>query len=183
MDTMSPLIHLDELQSRPSLSDSPSGYPKTTSNPRSLTLSLIPDEEAYDPYHDTSSSRNFQTPIRPQLFGQRPIMRPRQILLKGTWQLTKTFLIPFITIAYLSFCYVVQYRVVPFSQGLYDKLDDTWLGMNPSLLSPSPTLISSKAIVKSGVTTISIIIVSISLYPVYDLLSSLKASHFLTSFT
>jgi hypothetical protein len=36
--------------------------------------------------------------------------------------------------------------------------------------------------VKSGVTTISIIIVSISLYPVHDLLSSLRVSHFLVLF-
>jgi hypothetical protein len=38
---------------------------------------------------------------------------------------------------------------------------------------------SFEVIIKSGLTTISIVIVSISLYPVRDLLSSLKVSRLL----
>lgn len=49
---------------------------------------------------------------------------------------------------------------------------------SPLLPCLSSELIPCEAIVKSGLTTISIIIVSISLYPVHDLLSSLKVSHF-----
>ncbi|OAX38519.1 hypothetical protein K503DRAFT_770380 [Rhizopogon vinicolor AM-OR11-026] len=116
---MSPFIPPDEShsESHPSLSPTPSGHPKTTSDPRNIRLPITPDDE--------SSSSDFQTPIRPQLFRQHPTMRRWEILLKGTWQLTKTFIVPFITIAYLSFCYMVQYRVVTFSRGLYDKLNYT----------------------------------------------------------
>lgn len=133
---MSPLIPLDELHSSSLRSHSPSRHSRTTSNPGNLTLSLTLDEEVFDPYHVTSSSSNFQTPIRPQLFRQRRTIRRRKTLLTGAWQLTKTFLIPFITISYLSFCYTVQYRVVPFNQRLYDKLDDTWLGRKPFITMP-----------------------------------------------
>ncbi|OAX40007.1 hypothetical protein K503DRAFT_32700 [Rhizopogon vinicolor AM-OR11-026] len=149
---MSPLIPLHELHSHPSPSHSTSGHSKITSDLQNLRLPVT--------LHDDSSSSTLIPPHR-QLLHQRPIVRRREILLKGIWQLTKTFLIPFITIAYLSFCYTVQYQVVPFSQGLHDNIDGTWL-----------------AIAKSGVTTTSIIIVSISLYPVHDLLSSLKSEEF-----
>lgn len=137
-------------------------HPETISDPQNSSLSLSLDEEQFDYHQHIPSSSNSLTPIRPQLFCQRPTMSRRDILFKGTWQLTKTFLIPFITIAYLSFCYAVHYKVVYFDgKGLYKELDDTWL-----------------VIVKSGLTTISIVIVSISLYPVYDLLSSLKSEEF-----
>jgi len=126
---MSPLIPLDELHSHPPPSHSPSSHPKNTSDSRNLRSSLTPDEEIFDPYNDASSSSNFQPSIRPQLFYQRPTIKRRGILIRGAWQLAKTFLVPVITIAYLSFCYTVQYRLVPFSQGLYDTIDDTWIGM------------------------------------------------------
>ncbi|KAG1752305.1 uncharacterized protein EDB91DRAFT_1101762 [Suillus paluster] len=147
---------------RSSPSRSLPGHPENISDPQRSRLSLSPDEDQFDYYqHHTTSSSNFQTPIRPQLFRQRRTTSRREILLKGTWELTKTFLVPFITIAYLSFCYTVHYKVVPFGRALYNELDNTWL-----------------AIVKSGLTTISIIIISISLYPVHDLLSSLKNEEF-----
>ncbi|KAG0698077.1 hypothetical protein DFH29DRAFT_121497 [Suillus ampliporus] len=150
-------IHLRSSPSR-SISD----HPETTSDPQSSGLSLSLDEEEFVHYQDMPNSSNFQTPIRPQLFRQRLVMSRREFLLKGTWQLTKTFLVPFIAIAYLSFCYTVHYKVVPFNgKGFYDELDNTWL-----------------AIVKSGLTTTNIIIISISLYPVHDLLSSLKSEEF-----
>ncbi|OAX38520.1 hypothetical protein K503DRAFT_152950 [Rhizopogon vinicolor AM-OR11-026] len=46
--------------------------------------------------------------------------------------------------------------------------------MRPFITMSCPAFISCEAIVKSGVTTISIIIASISLYPAHDLFSSLK---------
>ncbi|KAG2136399.1 hypothetical protein DEU56DRAFT_805706 [Suillus clintonianus] len=155
-------VPLMPLHSRSSPSRSlPPSHPDI-SEPQNSTLCPSLDEEQFDYYQDAPSSSSFQTPIRPQLFRQLPAMSRREILLKGTWQFTKTFLVPFITIAYLSFCYAVHYKVVPFDgKGLYNELNDTWL-----------------AIVKSGLTTISIIIISISLYPVHDLLASLKSEEF-----
>ncbi|KAG2339991.1 hypothetical protein BDR05DRAFT_564806 [Suillus weaverae] len=95
-----------------------------------MCLSL--DEEQFNCDQHTLSSSNFHIQIRPRLFHQLPTMSRRDIWLKGTWQLTKTFLVPFITIAYLSFCYAVHYKVVSFDgQGLYDELSDSWLGMKP----------------------------------------------------
>ncbi|KAG2123484.1 hypothetical protein DEU56DRAFT_49736 [Suillus clintonianus] len=157
-----PLMPLDGFHSHSSPRHSLSGHQETMSDPQNSRFSLLPDEEPFYHHQETSGASHFQNPIRPQLFRQSPTKSHRDIVLKGTWQLTKTFIVPFITIAYLTFCYTVQYRVVRFKgKGLYDELDDTWL-----------------AIVKSGLTTISIIIVSISLYPVYDLLSSLKSEEF-----
>lgn len=148
-------------RSSPSRSLSTS-HPQTISEPQSSGLCLSLDEEQFDCDQHIPRSSNLQTPIRPQLFRQRPTTSRRDILLKGTWQLTKTFLIPFITIAYLSFCYAVHYKVVSFDgKGLYNELNNTWL-----------------VIIKSGLTTISIVIVSISLYPVHDLVSSLKSEEF-----
>ncbi|OJA12354.1 hypothetical protein AZE42_13117 [Rhizopogon vesiculosus] len=76
MAHMSPLIPPDEFHSHPSPSPSPSSHPKITSDPRNLRLPITPDDE--------SSSSDFQTSIRPQLFRQRPTMRRWGILLKGT---------------------------------------------------------------------------------------------------
>lgn len=146
-------------RSSPSRSLSAS-HPKTISEAQSSRLSL--DEEQFDYDQHIPRSSNFQTPNRPQLSYQRPTTSRKDILFKGIWQLTKTFLVPFITIAYLSFCYAVHYKVVSFDgKGLYNELNDTLL-----------------VIIKSGLTTISIVIVSISLYPVRDLLSSLKSEEF-----
>ncbi|KAG1767558.1 hypothetical protein EDD22DRAFT_875473 [Suillus occidentalis] len=154
-------IPLMPFHSRSSPSHSLSAsHPKTISEAQSSRLSL--DEEQFDYDQHIPRSSNFQTPIRRQLFCKRPTTSRKDILFKGTWQLMKTFLVPFITIAYLSFCYAVHYKVVSFDgKGLYNELNDTWL-----------------VIIKSGLTTISIVIISISLYPVRDLLSSLKSEEF-----
>lgn len=105
-------------------------HSKTLSEAQSSRLSL--DEEQFDYDQHIPRSSNLQTSIHPQLFCQRPTTSRKDILFKGTWQLTKTFLVPFITVAYLSFCYAVHYKVVSFhGKGLYNELNDTWLGMNP----------------------------------------------------
>ncbi|KIJ59438.1 hypothetical protein HYDPIDRAFT_118539 [Hydnomerulius pinastri MD-312] len=83
----------------------------------------------------------------------------------STWNiagsLLKTLLLPLTAIGYLAFCYTVHGRVVPVNTyGLY--------AVTQAHLSA----------IKSGITSISIIIISIALYPLYDVLSDLKSEEF-----
>lgn len=70
-------------------------------------------------------------------------------------------------------CFFVSFTVNLTTPGSVGK---PWL---PCLIE---TFISHEAIVKSGLTTTSIIVVNIFLYPVKDLLSRLKEGHFLHHF-
>ncbi|KAF9233532.1 hypothetical protein BU15DRAFT_80027 [Melanogaster broomeanus] len=70
-------------------------------------------------------------------------------------------LFPLAAIVYLAFCYTVHRKVVPVNTyGIYSV--------------PTQHL----ATIKGAITSISIIIISIALYPIYDILNSLKSEEF-----
>ncbi|KAH0839482.1 hypothetical protein J3R83DRAFT_294 [Lanmaoa asiatica] len=99
-------------------------------------------------------------------------LAPSQLFRKGSsahclplWHGIKTplemALLPLAAIGYLAFCYTVHGKVVPVNTyGLY--------AVTPQHL----------ATIKGGITSISIIIVSIALYPIYNILSNLRSEEF-----
>ncbi|KAF9230696.1 hypothetical protein BU15DRAFT_83312 [Melanogaster broomeanus] len=103
----------------------------------------------------------YLAPLRPQLYQRGPTANPRQSL----WRMTRTplqlALLPLAAIGYLAFCYTVHGKVVPVNTyGIYS--------VTPQHL----------ATIKGAITSISIIIISIALYPIYDILNSLKSEEF-----
>ncbi|KAI0798086.1 hypothetical protein C8Q75DRAFT_34017 [Abortiporus biennis] len=90
--------------------------------------------------------------------------QPRVAVKKRSTQdllpLLRSLLLPMVAIAFLTFCYVVHYHIVQVRTGVFDN---------------SPKNINS---IKSGVTSISILIITLGLYPVYSLISDLKSEEF-----
>ncbi|KAF9236441.1 hypothetical protein BU15DRAFT_77022 [Melanogaster broomeanus] len=126
--------------------------------------------DSYPPFlADTTGSEEppdwgssmYLAPLRPQLYQRGPTANPRQSL----WRMTRTplqlALLPLAAIGYLAFCYTVHGKVVPVNTyGIYS--------VTPQHL----------ATIKGAITSISIIIISIALYPIYDILNSLKSEEF-----
>lgn len=81
--------------------------------------------------------------------------------LSSVWDLLKALLLPMLAIAYLTFCYVVHYRVIPVKAH--------------GLVNVSPQNIAS---IKAGVTSISILIVALGLWPLRDLIQDLRSEEF-----
>ncbi|KAF8554664.1 hypothetical protein OG21DRAFT_1037201 [Imleria badia] len=103
-----------------------------------------------------SRSSMFLAPLRPRPFPKGPSAGWPHL-----WRTVKTplkmALLPLAAIAYLAFCYTVHGKAVPVNlYGLY--------AVTPQHL----------ATIKGGITSISIIIISIALYPIYDIVSTLK---------
>ncbi|KAG6375190.1 hypothetical protein JVT61DRAFT_3399 [Boletus reticuloceps] len=107
-----------------------------------------------------SRSNMFFAPLRAQPFQKRPsVGRP------PLWRTTKPplqmALFPLAAICYLAFCYTVHGKVVPVkTYGLY--------AVTPQHL----------ATIKGGITSISIIIISIAFFPIYDIIANLKSEEF-----
>ncbi|KAF9236446.1 hypothetical protein BU15DRAFT_77027 [Melanogaster broomeanus] len=106
-----------------------------------------------------SGSSMYLAPLRPQLYQRGPSAKDRQSI----WRVIRTplqmALFPLAAIGYLAFCYTVHRKVVPvITYGIFS--------VTPQYL----------AIIKGAITSISIIVISIALYPIYDILNSLKVS-------
>ncbi|KAF9233536.1 hypothetical protein BU15DRAFT_66531 [Melanogaster broomeanus] len=106
-----------------------------------------------------SGSSMYLPPLRPQLYQQGPTPNARQSL----WRVTRTplrmALLPLAAIGYLAFCYAVHGKVVPVNTyGVYSVTTQ------------------HLATIKGAITSISIVIISIALYPIYDVLNSLKGT-------
>ncbi|KAF8636265.1 hypothetical protein AX16_011035 [Volvariella volvacea WC 439] len=71
----------------------------------------------------------------------------------------KTLLPPVISVIYLTFCWVVQKRTV--------------------LVPRSPFELENRGVIKSGITTISILVILIALQPIKNLIVDLKAEEFI----
>ncbi|KAH8102893.1 hypothetical protein BXZ70DRAFT_757390 [Cristinia sonorae] len=69
-------------------------------------------------------------------------------------------LLPLVAIAYLAFCYTVHSKTVPLKSTLFDT---------------SP---NNLATIKSGVTSISIIIITLGLFPIHTLVADLRSEEF-----
>jgi hypothetical protein len=98
---------------------------------------------------------------------------------KWTWQstfeLAKSLVLPLVAITYLTFCYVVANRPVPVTRtGIIDA-SPKHLGMTPPTYY-LPTFSLSLASVKSGITAISILIITFGLWPLRSLIDDLKVS-------
>ncbi|KAF9236450.1 hypothetical protein BU15DRAFT_77031 [Melanogaster broomeanus] len=108
-----------------------------------------------------SGSSVYLVPLRPQLYQRGPTVNSRQYL----WRVIRTplrmALFPLAAIGYLAFCYTVHHKAVLVNTyGIYS--------VTPQHL----------ATIKGAITSISIIIISIALYPIYDILNSLKSEEF-----
>ncbi|KAF8834837.1 hypothetical protein BDN67DRAFT_975740 [Paxillus ammoniavirescens] len=118
----------------------------------------LDDDAGFEEPPQQSHSSMYLAPLRPQLFRPRP-GRP------SLWRIVrsplKMALLPLAALGYLAFCYSVHGKVVPVNtHGPY---------------SVTPQHLST---IKGAITSISIIVVSIALYPVYDVLSNLKSEEF-----
>ncbi|KAF9233534.1 hypothetical protein BU15DRAFT_66529 [Melanogaster broomeanus] len=106
-----------------------------------------------------SGSSMYLVPLRPQLYQRGPTAKDRQSL----WRVIRTplqmALLPLAAIGYLAFCYTVHRKVVPVITYGNFAVTSQYL-----------------AIIKGAITSINIIIISIALYPIYDVLNSLKVS-------
>ncbi|KAF9236448.1 hypothetical protein BU15DRAFT_77029 [Melanogaster broomeanus] len=108
-----------------------------------------------------SGSSMYLVPLRPQLYQRGPTANPRQHLWRVIRPPLQMALLPLAAIGYLAFCYTVHGKVVPVNTfGIYS--------VAPQHL----------ATIKGVITSISIIIISIALYPIYDILNSLKSEEF-----
>ncbi|KAG9316978.1 hypothetical protein JVU11DRAFT_1158 [Chiua virens] len=128
-----------------------------------------PSEEGADPLRPRcdsvgnlpgSHSSMFHVPLRPQR-SQKRLLTHRL----PPWRTMQTAvgmaLLPLFAIGYLAFCYTVHDRPVPVNTyGLYS--------VEPEHL----------ATIKGGITSISVIVISIALLPIYDIISSLKSEEF-----
>ncbi|KAF9236444.1 hypothetical protein BU15DRAFT_77025 [Melanogaster broomeanus] len=108
-----------------------------------------------------SGSSMYLPPLRPQLYQRGPTPTACQSL----WRVTRTpfrmALLPLAAIGYLAFCYTVHGKVVPVNTyGIYSVTTE------------------HLATIKGAITSISIVIISIALYPIYDVLNSLKSEEF-----
>lgn len=86
-----------------------------------------------------------------------------------------SLLLPLVAIAYIVFCYTVHYKTVPVrSGGLFDDSPAN-LGTSYKILKFERLLnLSSADVIKSGVTSISTIIIGLGLLPVYSLIADPK---------
>ncbi|KAF8436819.1 hypothetical protein L210DRAFT_3547694 [Boletus edulis BED1] len=104
-----------------------------------------------------SRSNMFFAP-RAQPFRKRPSVGR---LWRTTRPPLQMALFPLAAICYLAFCYTVHGKVVPVkTYGLY--------AMTPQHL----------ATIKGGITSISIIVISIAFFPIYDIIANLKSEEF-----
>jgi hypothetical protein len=83
-----------------------------------------------------------------------------------------------LAIAYLTFCYVVHYRVIPVkAHGLVNvspqNIGGQFFFLRVRLIKPQASL---QASIKAGVTSISILIVALGLWPLRDLIQDLRVS-------
>ncbi|KAF9055165.1 hypothetical protein BDZ89DRAFT_1055770, partial [Hymenopellis radicata] len=88
--------------------------------------------------------------------------RPSISFLRGAVDIFKALLLPVIAIAYLAFCYTVHRRVVP-------------LRSNISFIDLESYDLRT---IKSGVTSFSILIISLGLYPLNSLIQDLHSEEF-----
>jgi nitrate reductase NapE component len=106
---------------------------------------------------------------------QRKSRRPSRLSL--AFDLLKTLLLPILAIAYLTFCYVVHYRIVPISlHGLINTSPQNigeYLCLHVYYLKPQALVSAS---IKAGVTSISILIIALGLWPLRDLIQNLRVS-------
>ncbi|KIM79523.1 hypothetical protein PILCRDRAFT_10350 [Piloderma croceum F 1598] len=81
--------------------------------------------------------------------------------LSSSLDLLKALILPTLAIAYLAFCYIVHYRVIPINMH--------------GIINVSPQNIAS---IKAGVTSISILIIALGLWPLQDLIQDLRSEEF-----
>ncbi|KAJ3481629.1 hypothetical protein NLI96_g7530 [Meripilus lineatus] len=79
----------------------------------------------------------------------------------GKLALLRSLLLPLVAIAYTVFCYTVRFKVIPVSSG-------GWFDVTADNI----------AVIKSGVTSISIITIGLGLLPIHSLISDLKSEEF-----
>ncbi|KAI0075492.1 hypothetical protein K474DRAFT_1676366 [Panus rudis PR-1116 ss-1] len=146
----------------------------TTDSPEYHELPSLPTSSLQDvsPHYQTNGppgkDETEVTPGKDQLLFPVPqsvqhdnaVKRPQSRKLYAIWNSFKLLLLPLVAIAYLTFCYVVHYRIVVLKTNLVD------------------TSVSNLANIKSGVTSISIIIITLGLLPVKSLVSDLKSEEF-----
>ncbi|KAH7930354.1 hypothetical protein BV22DRAFT_74847 [Leucogyrophana mollusca] len=148
-----PYIPLEQLKRRSFSSQDISPLTGTPSSPQ--------EPPGYGDHIDMESHFKPNKSVPPQRNRRRPTSRDTLTLLGGVWQIIKTLILPFVAIGYLTFCYIVHQRVVPLkTYGLFKVTPD------------------HLAAIKGGITSVSIIIVSIALWPLTDLLSDLKSEEF-----
>ncbi len=144
---------------------SPNSPYETKPSPESTRDSWVPNRRVSDSPHPNDSS------------DAMPI--PSPLLLDGI-KLSKSLLLPLVAVAYIVFCYTVHYKTVSVkSGGLFDD--------SPSNLGACRIMhylhnvianLRSLAVIKSGVTSISIIIISLGLLPIHSLIADLRVSSF-----
>ncbi|KAJ3481627.1 hypothetical protein NLI96_g7532 [Meripilus lineatus] len=79
----------------------------------------------------------------------------------GILRRLRSLLLPLVAIAYTTFCYIVHFKTIPVrSGGLFDDTSN------------------NIAVIKSGMTSISIIIIGLGLLPIHSLIADLKSEEF-----
>ncbi|KAH7884959.1 hypothetical protein F5I97DRAFT_1305040 [Phlebopus sp. FC_14] len=116
-----------------------------------------------DLYTPGTRSSQFLSPLRPQLFKRSQKMQHprRRISWVSVKPVLKALTLPLIALGYLAFCYSVHERIIPVNTyGIYSVI--------PARL----------AAIKGAITSVSIFLVTIALWPIGDTVSDLKTEEF-----
>ncbi|KAF8636253.1 hypothetical protein AX16_011023 [Volvariella volvacea WC 439] len=115
--------------------------------------------------HSLPGSRAYHQKHQPHAYA--PILSPRLFILQGMkWDTvvgaSKLLPLPILSLSYLAFCWVVQYRVVPLPAF---RFVDT-----------SPENLTT---IKSGITTINIVIIALALQSIRSIITEIRGEEFI----
>lgn len=112
------------------------------------------------PGHRKSSSLSRPLLEEPSSKGEKEVKRRKKASIGSI--VVSLVLMPLVSVVYLGFCYVVHFKTVPIDVHVGSDGDTS----------------NSLTVIKSGVTSVSVLIISLALYPVKDLISDLKSEEF-----
>lgn len=118
----------------------------------------VPDDDLRTPSKDELLPPNRRSSGTAPVRVNKVLHRKSSIL--ACIRLVRNAILPVVAIAYLVFCYVVHYKHVPVKTRFFDDS------------------VAHLSIIKSGVTSISILIITIGLLPLQSLLADLKSEEF-----
>lgn len=141
------------------------------------SLSMIPSKE-YEGVPGTPFKDELLVPSRRHSESPPIAMLDTQSTSRShhMFNLLRGLLLPLVAIAYLAFCYTVHSKAVPLRTRLFDDSPDNLCKCFIHQCEQK-WFKTFTAVIKSGVTSISIIIITLGLLPIQVLISDLKVGH------
>ncbi|KAH8102889.1 hypothetical protein BXZ70DRAFT_926974 [Cristinia sonorae] len=165
------LQQLPNLQATPATRSSPLESPNRAASPHEQTQLLLALQ------NPNPEGKSVSTPSLDDNHGTQQVSTssdnnvnsaPKKSVIEKylqVFEVAQHYILPFIAIAYLAFCYAAHATVIQLKTRLVDD---------------SPGNIDA---IKSGVTSINIILITLGLYPVQTILTDLKSEEFFRSVT